>query len=510
MEIIILPTPEDVGRVAAALIARVVTDKPDAVLGLATGSSPLDIYRSLAARVADGSLDVSQASGFALDEYVGIPLEHPESYAAVIARDVVGPLGMDPDRVRVPDGRAADLEAATREYDEAIAAAGGVDIQILGIGANGHIGFNEPTSSFASRTRIKTLAPSTREANARFFDSARRRADALPDAGARHDPRREARRARGAGARQGGGDRSRRRGAALGDVPRVGAAAAPARDDRRRRGCGRAAHPDRLLQVHLREQAGVAAVRVSARRRELSSRGADRSSRWAADHLDGRTATSESHLGSEARIERVGGRRDRGVHLAEARRRARAAPGRAGTRRTPSPSRPAPQRTTGARSRATAAHTAAPRPAPSVVVGAAHGQTEHVADDLRQQWRDAAAAGDHHALERDAELLRHQVGPLLHRQRDRLEQRAVDVGAPLSAVEAQEGAPPVGRIGRRQPVEDCRAARPSRPARVPPRARATLRPTQAVAPPPPLRRPAPRRSRNQLIVHMPRRMPPLS
>ncbi|GAA4266500.1 glucosamine-6-phosphate deaminase [Frondihabitans peucedani] len=170
MEIIILPTPADVGRVAADLIASVVRAKPAAVLGLATGSSPLDIYRSLAARVASGDLDVSEASGFALDEYVGIPLEHPESYASVIARDVVGPLGMDPARVRVPDGRAADIEAATADYDRAIAEAGGVDIQILGIGANGHIGFNEPTSSFSSRTRIKTLAPSTREANARFFD----------------------------------------------------------------------------------------------------------------------------------------------------------------------------------------------------------------------------------------------------------------------------------------------------------------------------------------------------
>jgi glucosamine-6-phosphate deaminase len=170
VEIIILPTPAEVGRVAASLIASVVSAKPDAVLGLATGSSPLDIYHSLAERVASGELDFSQASGFALDEYVGIPLEHPESYAAVIARDVTGPLGLDPARVRVPDGRAADLEQATAEYDAAIAAAGGVDIQILGIGANGHIGFNEPTSSFASRTRIKTLAPSTREANARFFD----------------------------------------------------------------------------------------------------------------------------------------------------------------------------------------------------------------------------------------------------------------------------------------------------------------------------------------------------
>jgi glucosamine-6-phosphate deaminase len=170
VEIIILPTPTEVGRVAASLIASVVEAKPDAVLGLATGSSPLDIYRSLAERVRNGELDLSKASGFALDEYVGIPLTHPESYAAVIARDVTGPLGLDPSRVHVPDGRADDLELATAEYDASIAAAGGVDIQILGIGANGHIGFNEPTSSFASRTRIKTLAPSTREANARFFD----------------------------------------------------------------------------------------------------------------------------------------------------------------------------------------------------------------------------------------------------------------------------------------------------------------------------------------------------
>ena len=170
MEIIILPSPAEVGRVAALKIASVVQAKPTAVLGLATGSSPTAIYLELARRVAAGELDFSATSGFALDEYVGIPFDHPESYASVIARDVVGPLGMDDARVRVPDGRATDIAAATEEYDRAIGEAGGVDIQILGIGANGHIGFNEPTSSFASRTRIKTLAPSTLEANARFFD----------------------------------------------------------------------------------------------------------------------------------------------------------------------------------------------------------------------------------------------------------------------------------------------------------------------------------------------------
>ena len=171
MEIVILPTPAEVGRVAAAKIASVVAKKPSAVIGLATGSSPQGIYTDLQRRVDAGEISFAEARGFALDEYVGIPLEHPESYASVIARDVVAPLGFDRSRVRVPDGRAADIEFAAKEYDAAIRAAGGIDVQILGIGANGHIGFNEPTSSFASRTRIKTLAPSTREANARFFDS---------------------------------------------------------------------------------------------------------------------------------------------------------------------------------------------------------------------------------------------------------------------------------------------------------------------------------------------------
>jgi glucosamine-6-phosphate deaminase len=172
MEIIILPSPAEVGEVAARKIAQIIDRKPTAVVGLATGSSPLAIYAELAAQVRGARLDASAVRGFALDEYVGIPEEHPESYASVIRREVIEPLGLDPALVRVPDGRAADIEAACVQYDEAIRDAGGVDIQILGIGANGHIGFNEPTSSFASRTRIKTLAPQTRADNARFFDNA--------------------------------------------------------------------------------------------------------------------------------------------------------------------------------------------------------------------------------------------------------------------------------------------------------------------------------------------------
>jgi glucosamine-6-phosphate deaminase len=170
VEIVILPTAAEVGRAAAAKIAHRVARHPETVLGLATGSSPLAIYAELAAR-REGGLDFGRVSGFALDEYVGLPTSHPQSYASVIRTTVTEPLGLDPARVHVPDGLADDIEAACAAYESAIAAAGGVDVQILGIGANGHIGFNEPTSSFQSRTRIKTLAPRTREDNARFFDS---------------------------------------------------------------------------------------------------------------------------------------------------------------------------------------------------------------------------------------------------------------------------------------------------------------------------------------------------
>lgn len=172
MEIIVLPTARQVGAAAARIIAAVVHTAPDAVLGLATGSSPMEVYRSLRTLVEHGDLDLSRTRGFALDEYVGIPLDHPQSYAAVIAREVVGPLRMNPSLVLVPDGRDRDVARAAERYEAAIRDAGGIDVQLLGIGTNGHIGFNEPTSSFASRTRAKTLTPSTRADNARFFADA--------------------------------------------------------------------------------------------------------------------------------------------------------------------------------------------------------------------------------------------------------------------------------------------------------------------------------------------------
>lgn len=167
MEIVILSSAE-VGAVAAAKVARVCRDVgPGVVLGVATGSSPLSLYEHLAA----ADLDLSRASAFALDEYVGLPVDHPQSYHCVIDRTVTQPLRLDPARVHVPDGNAADIAAAAAAYEAAICDAGGVDVQILGVGGNGHIGFNEPGSSLASRTRIKTLAERTRADNARFFDS---------------------------------------------------------------------------------------------------------------------------------------------------------------------------------------------------------------------------------------------------------------------------------------------------------------------------------------------------
>ncbi len=171
MDVVICRDAETAGKVAADRVAEYIEGLPTPVLGLATGSSPLRLYAELARRVDSGALDVSHGLGFALDEYAGLDPAHPESYRSVITRTVVGPLRMDPARVHVPDGTAEDLQVAADDYDAAIRAAGGVDVQILGIGSNGHLGFNEPFSSFASRTRVKTLTPQTRSDNARFFDS---------------------------------------------------------------------------------------------------------------------------------------------------------------------------------------------------------------------------------------------------------------------------------------------------------------------------------------------------
>jgi glucosamine-6-phosphate deaminase len=169
MEVVILADAKEIGVVAADAIGALLTRKPDGVLGLATGSSPLAIYDELAARSEAGLISFRQARGFTLDEYVGLPADHPESYRNVIDKDFVSRVDFAPGAVQGPNGLADDIPAACAAYESAIAAAGGVDLQILGIGTDGHIGFNEPGSSLASRTRIKTLTRQTRIDNARFF-----------------------------------------------------------------------------------------------------------------------------------------------------------------------------------------------------------------------------------------------------------------------------------------------------------------------------------------------------
>lgn len=169
MEVVIHPSTEHLAGLAAGAIDALLRRTPDAVLGLATGSSPLHVYDELARRHAEEGLSFAAARAFMLDEYVGLPVEHPERYRNVIERDLVGRVDLDPASVHGLDGLAEDLPAACAAYERAIADAGGVDVQVLGLGTDGHVAFNEPGSSLASRTRIKTLTQQTRLDNARFF-----------------------------------------------------------------------------------------------------------------------------------------------------------------------------------------------------------------------------------------------------------------------------------------------------------------------------------------------------
>lgn len=171
MELIILPTPEAASRSAADYLTALVRRNPAAVLGLATGSTPLLLYRELIRRHAEEGLDFSDCTTFNLDEYIGLGSDHPASYRRFMQENLFHALNIPPERIHIPDGLAADIPAHCAEYEAAIRSSGGIDLQILGIGSDGHIGFNEPSSSLASRTRIKTLTENTRTDNARFFDS---------------------------------------------------------------------------------------------------------------------------------------------------------------------------------------------------------------------------------------------------------------------------------------------------------------------------------------------------
>ena len=167
MEVVIQPTAEMVTSVAARLLANSVRKKPNAVLGLATGSTPLLLYRKL----IEMRLNWSGVVTFNLDEYVGISPRHPQSYHNFMWENLFNHVNIAKNNVHIPDGLTKDIEKFCASYEKQIHAAGRIDLQVLGIGTDGHIGFNEPTSSLASRTRIKTLTQQTRRDNARFFGS---------------------------------------------------------------------------------------------------------------------------------------------------------------------------------------------------------------------------------------------------------------------------------------------------------------------------------------------------
>ncbi|WP_147918785.1 glucosamine-6-phosphate deaminase [Ruania zhangjianzhongii] len=170
MELIIQPDDRAIATIVADAVTTLLADKPDAVLGLATGSSPLAVYDELVRRNEASEVSFARSRAFMLDEYVGLAAEHPQRYRNVIETEFTGRVDIRAEAVQGPDGLGEDIPAACRAYEDAIAAAGGVDLQILGIGTDGHIAFNEPGSSLASRTRIKTLTRQTRLDNARFFD----------------------------------------------------------------------------------------------------------------------------------------------------------------------------------------------------------------------------------------------------------------------------------------------------------------------------------------------------
>jgi len=162
---------EEVNKVAAEMVADRIRRKPNLVLGLATGSTPLGLYKELVRLHKEEGLSFAKVTTFNLDEYIGLPRTHDQSYFYFMWENLFKDIDIDRRFVHVPDGMAPDIEAHCDWYEAEIRRNGGIDLQILGIGANGHIAFNEPGSSLGSRTRIKTLTDQTVRDNARFFKS---------------------------------------------------------------------------------------------------------------------------------------------------------------------------------------------------------------------------------------------------------------------------------------------------------------------------------------------------
>jgi len=171
MEVIVHQSYEEMSRAAAQAVAEVLNAKPNAILGMATGSTPLGVYQELVRMHQRGELDFSQVTTFNLDEYVGLPTNHPQSYHFFMHENFFKHVNIPPQNVHIPSGTTSNYRAFCEWYEKRITDCGGIDVQILGIGSDGHIAFNEPASSLSSRTRLKPLARQTIEDNARFFES---------------------------------------------------------------------------------------------------------------------------------------------------------------------------------------------------------------------------------------------------------------------------------------------------------------------------------------------------
>lgn len=170
VKIKILPDKEHASEEVAQILHDLIVTKPEAVIGVATGSTPELAYQLLAEKIKEHATDVSRMQVFALDEYINLPWKHPESYHSVIDRTVTQPLGLNPEQVNVPEAPNDATPGPVPYYDQQIAAAGGIDLQLLGIGRNGHIGFNEPGTPFDSPTHVGQLTELTRQDNSRFFE----------------------------------------------------------------------------------------------------------------------------------------------------------------------------------------------------------------------------------------------------------------------------------------------------------------------------------------------------
>lgn len=170
MEIIITQNYEEMSLRAAQLIAKQLLRKPSSVLGLATGATPVGTYRELIRLYREEGLSFSQVVTFNLDEYVGLPPTHPQSYRYFMDQNLFEHINIPPGNIHVPYGHVDEVLEFCEWYEAEIARCGGIDIQLLGIGTDGHIAFNEPGSSLGSRTRLKTLTKETLQDNARFFD----------------------------------------------------------------------------------------------------------------------------------------------------------------------------------------------------------------------------------------------------------------------------------------------------------------------------------------------------